>query len=109
MDPFHPKVIHKTQLKIFLSGAGAVPEILGRQWGRRYQEAHWGAQPPPRRLAKNGENEPLYFDFLLSRRRQGREDEAIRQEGERAGNTGPGGEGEERRRRGRRVREEKGA
>lgn len=47
----------------------------------------WGAQPPPKRLAKNGVSERLFFDVLLSRRRKGSEDEAIWQD-ERAGSKG---------------------
>lgn len=37
----------------------------------------WGAQPPPKRLAKNGVSERLFFDVLRSRRRKGSEVEAI--------------------------------
>lgn len=37
----------------------------------------WGAQPPHKRLAKNGVSERLYFDVLRSRRRKGSEVEAI--------------------------------
>lgn len=54
-----------------------------------------GSPTCPNRLAKNGVNEPLIFYFPLSRRRKGSEYGAIRQEGERAGITGPGGEGRE--------------
>ena len=48
----------------------------------------WGAQPPPKRLAKNGVSERLFFDVLRSRRRKGSEVEAIWQGGERAGSKG---------------------
>lgn len=41
----------------------------------------WGTQPSPKRLAKNGVSERLFFDVLRSRRRKERRLEAIWQDG----------------------------
>lgn len=69
--------------KIFLSGAGASSEIAGAGDGGEdvTEEAPLGTQPPPKRLAKNGVSERLFFD-VRSRKKEKRGREAIWQDGE---------------------------
>lgn len=79
---FHPKIIHKALPKIFLSGAGASSEIGAGDGGEDVTRGT-AETTSPKRLAKNGVSERLFFDVLRSGRKES-EVEAIWQDGERA-------------------------